>query len=94
MEWYPECFTVVMREKFYGLVKEYSAIARECDLCQEECLAAPEGIEREQANRRLDLTRKRYSALRREIHRYPEINTLHHASASNNPPLRYRTQAG
>jgi hypothetical protein len=63
-----------MRERFYGLLKEYSMTLREYDLCQEQVLAAPEGPEREQAKHRLELTRKRCAELRHEIRRYPGIN--------------------
>ncbi len=83
-----------MRENFYGLLREYLMTLRERDLCEEQVLAAPEGIEREEANRKLELTRKRCVALRREIRRYPDINTLPNAGAPNRPPQRYRTQAG
>lgn len=65
-----------MREKFYGLLKEYLTAVRECDLGQEQVLAAPEGIGREQAERKLELTRRRCAALRREIRRYPGIDML------------------
>jgi len=89
---YSECSDkVVMREQLYGLLKEYLTTARECDLCQEQGLSAPEGIEREQASLKLELARKRCTALRREIRRYPDINTLPHAGGPNNPPRRYRT---
>ena len=83
-----------MREKFYGLLREYFATLRECDLCIEQVLRAPEGTERERAGRKLELTRKRYLALRLEIRRYPNINTLPRAGAPNNPRRRYMTQAG
>jgi len=82
-----------MREKFYGLLKDYLVSMRERDLCEEQVRAAPEGIEREQVSRKLELTRKHCVALRREIRRYPDINTLPSAGAPNNPPPRYRAQA-
>ena len=80
-----------MQEEFYGLLKEYSTTLREYDLCQEQVLAAPEGNEREQASRKLEVIRKRCVALRREIRRYPGINIAAHAGAPNNPSRRYRT---
>jgi len=84
-----------VQEEFYGLLKEYSTTLREYDLCREQVLAAPEGTEREQASRKLELTQKRCAALRREIRRYPGINiAAPHTGAANNPPRRYRTQTG
>jgi len=65
-----------MREKFYGLLKEYLMALHECDLCHEQVLAAPEGIEREKARGKLEPTRKRCAALRREIRRHPDVDTL------------------
>jgi hypothetical protein len=67
-----------MREKFYALLKEYSRTLVDCDLYQAQVLAAPEGTEQEQASRKLELARKRYRTLRREIRRYPDINLLPH----------------
>ncbi len=79
-----------MREKFYALLKEYLVSMRERDLYAEQVRAAPEGIEREEeeVSRKLELTRKHCVALRREIRRYPDIDTLPPAGAPNNPPLR------
>jgi hypothetical protein len=82
-----------MREKFYGLLREYIVTLRERDLCEEQFQAAPEGIEREQASCKRELTQKRCVALRREIKRYPDINALPRATAPNNPPRRYTAQA-
>jgi hypothetical protein len=82
-----------MREKFYGLLREYTVTLRERDLCEEQVRAAPEGIEREQASRRLELTHKRCVALRLEIKRYPDVNALPRTAAPNNPPRRYAAQA-
>jgi len=72
----------IMRERFYGLLREYSVTLRERDLCEEQFRAAPEGIEREQIGRKLESTRRRCVALRREIRGYPDINTLPKAGAS------------
>jgi hypothetical protein len=77
-----------MQEKFYGLVREYLVNLRDRDLCEEQVRAAPEGIEREQSSCKLEVTRKRCGTLRREIRRYPEIKTLAHRVAPNNPSLR------
>jgi hypothetical protein len=82
-----------MREKFYGLLREYFVTLRERDLCEEQVQAAPEGIEREQASRKLELTQKRCVALRREIKRYPDINVLPRAGSPNSPLRRYKAQA-
>jgi hypothetical protein len=75
-------YQIGMRQRFYRLLKEYLTIVRECELCQEQVLAAPQGIEHEQASRKLELTRKRCAAVRREIRRYPDINTLSHAKCA------------
>ena len=69
-----------MREKSYGLLREYSAALRELDLSEEQVRLAPEGIEREQATGKLESARKRCRALRLEIRRYPDINALPHTS--------------
>jgi len=36
-----------MRERFFGLLKEYLAGLHDCDVFHQQVLAAPEGIERE-----------------------------------------------
>ena len=77
-----------MREKFYGLLKEYLVSIRERDLFEEQVRAAPEGSEREQVSRKLDLSRKHCKELRREIRRYPDFNMLPSTGAPNNPPPR------
>jgi hypothetical protein len=82
-----------MREKFYGLLREYSAALRECDLSDEKVRLAPEGIEREQVIGKPESARKRCRALRLEIRRYPDINALPRVSALDNPPRRYKAQA-
>jgi hypothetical protein len=82
-----------MRERFYGLLKEYLMTLKELDLCREQVLAIPEGIEREQLTRKAELARKRSAALRREIKRYPDIKTLPQSDASYNPQRRYTAQA-
>jgi hypothetical protein len=82
-----------MREKFYGLLKEYLVAIRERDICEGQFRAAPEGIEREQVSLRLKSTRKRCVALLRQIRCYPDINTLPHASTPNNSRQRRQAQA-
>lgn len=74
--------TVVVREKFYGLLKEYLTVLRDRDLCEEQVRVASEGIEREEVNRKLELARKRCASLRREIRRYPDINPPPRTGAS------------
>ena len=81
-----------MREKFYGLLREYMLTLRERDVCEEQVQAAPEGIEQEQAKCKLELIRKRSITLRREIKRYPDVHTVPVASARNHPLSRYSTQ--
>ena len=83
-----------MREKYYGLLKDYLVSVRERDLIETQVRAAPEGSEREQVSRKLELTRKHCKELRREIRRYPDFNMLPSTGARNNPPpLRFRAQA-
>jgi hypothetical protein len=82
-----------MREKYVGLVREYSTLVRERDRCEELVRAAPEGIEREEASRKLALIDKRCAALRREIRRYPDVHTLAPTSAPNDPARRYTALA-
>jgi hypothetical protein len=82
-----------MRERFYGLLKEYLMTLKELDLCREQVSAVPEGIDREQLPRKAELARKRCAALRREIKRYPDIKTLPQTNASYNPSQRYSAQA-
>jgi hypothetical protein len=60
-----------MREKYYGLLKEYLATIRECDLCEQQIRSAQEEVEREEAALRTELVRKRCAALRRQIRSYP-----------------------
>jgi len=71
-----------MRERFYGLLREYFVTLRERDLCEQQFRAAPEGIERDQIGHRLELTRRRCVELRREIRGYPDINALRKTGAS------------
>jgi hypothetical protein len=83
-----------MRERYYGLLREYLVTLRERDLCEKLVHAAPEGVEREEARRKLELSQKRSKALRREIKRYPDINTPPHPPALNSSPSqRYQAQA-
>jgi len=93
--WNPACPLVAMREKFYGLLREYFVALRERDLFEAQLRETPEGIEREQVNSKVELTRKRCAALRREIRRYPDINALPAPGVRGEaPPLRYKAQAG
>ena len=82
-----------MREKFYGLLKEYLVATRERDLFQEQVRAAPEGTDREQVNRKLESIQKHCKALRREIRRYPDFNMPPSAGAPYNPPGRFSALA-
>ena len=81
-----------MREKFYGLLREYMLTLRERDVCEEQVQAAPEGIEQEQAKCQLELIRKRSVTLRREIKRYPNVHAVPLSGAPNHPLSRYSTQ--
>lgn len=83
-----------MREKYYGLLREYLDLQRERDLYQALCRKASESVEREEAGRKLELARKRSKALLREIRRYPDVNILAAPGASNDPTPRYAAQAG
>lgn len=64
-----------LRDKFYGLVRGYLVAIRERDSCEEQVRGVPEGAERDEAKRKLELARKRCLTLRREIQRYPDIST-------------------
>jgi hypothetical protein len=81
-----------MREKFYGLLREYATTLHERDACEAQLRAAPEEIERVEVRLKLESIRKRCVALRREIRRYPDVNALPRSGAPNNP-LRYQAQA-
>jgi hypothetical protein len=86
-----------MREKYYGLLREYTVAIRERDSCAQKAKAAPEGNEREQVSLQLEAARKLCAVLRREIRRYPEIGLRDQlpprAAALNHASLGNRTQA-
>jgi hypothetical protein len=62
-----------VRERYYGLLRVYLEALRELDLSEEQVREAPEGVERERVIRKLKSTKRRCSALRREILLYPDI---------------------
>lgn len=78
-----------MREKFYGLLREYLLALRDRDICEEQVRAAPQGAEREQVSRKLEVVRKRCAALRREIVRYPDVNAQPRPCAPSGSSRRY-----
>jgi len=81
-----------MREKFYGLLREYSLALQERDLCEQRVKNAPQGPERERAESTFESIQARCKRLRWEIRRWPDINKLPGANAADNPHARRRTQ--
>jgi hypothetical protein len=82
-----------MREQFYGLLKEYLSTLRELTVHEEQAQAAAEGIEREEASRKVALIKKRCRILRLEIKGYPDIGSLSHRPVPNDSTRRYIAQA-
>jgi hypothetical protein len=81
-----------MREKFYGLLREYLATLRERDVCEAQVRALPEGVDRNEVTLKAEVLRKRCSALRREIRRYPDAN-MPRAAAPDHPQRSYQVSA-
>jgi hypothetical protein len=88
-----ESATPVMREKFYGLLREYLLAIRERDLLADQLRTAVENTVKEEAIRRMEAARKHCVALRQEIRRYPDVSTLSRARSPYNPPVRHKVQA-
>ena len=70
-----------MREKFYGLLREYLLAVQERDVVEKQAKSAIEGTEREEARQKLDVLKKRCKALRQEIQRYPGVSLSAKAGA-------------
>ena len=64
------------REAFDALLREYMLTLRDREVCEDQVRGAPEGIEREEASRKLKAVRKRCFALRRELRRYGDFHLL------------------
>jgi hypothetical protein len=82
-----------MREQFYGLLREYLSTLRELTVYEEQAQAAAEGIEREEASRKVASIKKRCRILRLEIKRYPDIGSLSQRIVPNDSARRYMAQA-
>ena len=74
------------REVFDALLREYLLTLQDREVCEDQVRGVPEGIEREEASRKLKAVRKRCVALRRELRRYADFHLLVGAGASNDPP--------